>query len=126
HEEGKPDLHDNRWRNIYLVHGNGKKKEHQQLSPNAHLDGMARLFRATGIVTNQPTHFYRHSGANHAHDAGASLSAIQIHGGWQPSGGSRLNTHYLHPLPKGVAYAMAGAFQPGLPPWIKRDCVTPP
>lgn len=87
---------------------------------------MARLFRATGIVTNQPTHFYRHSGANHAHDAGASLSAIQIHGGWQPNGGSRLNTHYLHPLPKGVAYAMAGAFQPGLPPWVKRDCLTPP
>ncbi|KAG9068286.1 hypothetical protein KI688_010552 [Linnemannia hyalina] len=80
---------------------------------------MAQLFRATGIVTNQPTQFYRHSGANNAHDAGASLSAI-------PNGGSRLNTHYLHPLPKGVAYAMTGAFQPGLPPWIKRDCLTPP
>jgi hypothetical protein len=95
------------------------------LSPNAHLDGIIRLFETTGIFTDQPTHIWRHMGANHPQDAGASIPEIQQHGGWCKDS-SRLTTHYLHPLPKGVAYAMAGSGQPGRPPWIKRTLHIPP
>lgn len=45
----------------YLAHGNDRDK---QMSLHAHVDGMSRLFEQTGIVTNQPIHFYCHSGAN--------------------------------------------------------------
>ncbi|GJJ72541.1 hypothetical protein EMPS_04899 [Entomortierella parvispora] len=104
-----PEFMEDDWHEDYLVHGAGKKTT--QLSPSAHLDGMARLFKATGIVTNQPTHYFRGLGLNHVRDASATIADIQQHGGWFRDQ-SRFTTHYLHPLPKGVAFAMAGSVQP--------------
>lgn len=95
------------------------------MSNTAHLGGMSLLFKQAGIVTDQPTHFYRHSGANHAYALGQDVKAIEHHGGWKKDQG-RLTSHYLHPLPKGVAYALAGSTHVGMPPFIKRDVLRPP
>ena len=113
---------DNSWRQVYLVFGKDKMSK---LSNNAHLGGMSLLFQQAGIETDKPTHYYRHSGANLAYALGQDIRAIEHHGGWKKDQG-RLTSHYLHPLPKGVAYALAGSTHDGMPPFVKRSVLRPP
>ncbi|GJJ68189.1 hypothetical protein EMPS_00535 [Entomortierella parvispora] len=123
----RPDFineNDDSWRQIYLVFHTDRLKK----LPNiAHVGGMSMLFQRSGIETDNPTHYDRHSGANLAYALGQDIRAIEHRGGWKKDQEcSTPISHYLHPLPKGVAYALAGSTRNGMPPIVKRSVLRPP